>query len=391
MQTQHIGFVFGGNSPEREVSILTMLQVKRLVGCSSWAVPHYFFLDKTGHGFWHIPSDKLCADLFKCGKLEKVATKVEFVSGGDVFFRGKVIQRKVCHVDAIVNCCHGGFGECGELAGFFKVLGIGFSTSNHVALGLSMDKHLFKCVMKSMGIKTPAWICAKKSDFESDEKAQEMLERMIKKLGEKVIVKPNNSGSSLGVTVPKSKEELLPAIKLAFEFSESVIVEKLVENKIEFNCAVVGGKSGCVASEVDQVITESEMFSFEEKYIGGEIKPNSKSCASKKGAGMDNAKRLLPAPISDSLKEKIQQTAKKAFEVLGLGGVARVDFLYDQKSKQLFVGEINAVPGSMALYFFKKSKFDGLSLVRELAQIAIQESNSEKLVSDDFVPKIFTK
>ncbi|MBQ9790627.1 MAG: ATP-grasp domain-containing protein [Clostridia bacterium] len=392
-KTRVVGFVFGGDSPESEVSVITMLQMKKFAEMSSWMQAKYFFWDKEGHDFWLIPNGKLAAEIFASGEHKKVSMRVEFGLFGDIFKASGIFRKKVCHVDAVVNCCHGGFGESGELAGLMKCLGIPFSTSNHTALGLSMDKHLFKCAVKTMGIKVPAWVHVTDRDFQTPEVWNSKLEK-IKKIGDAWIVKPNDSGSSLGVTVARTEDEIENAVKVAFEFSKSVIIEKLIENKIEFNCGVVGRAGSVVVSEVDQIVSNSEMFSFEDKYIGerGVIehkKNTTRVCGgAKKCAGMAAAKRLLPAPISDDLKTKIQSTATRVFEGLGLSGIARVDFLFDAESQKLFVGEINAVPGSMGIYFFAGSKFDELMLLKKLVDDAEKEQAECLKVKPEFVPKI---
>ncbi len=387
---QKIGFLFGGNSAEREVSIVTMLQVKRIAEISAWAEPHYFFVESGDCRIFEIDAEDLCPDLFKSKAWQKKAKEVEFLHGGGVKKSGAILQKTMYKLDAVINCCHGGYGESGEFAGFFKVLKIPFSTHSHLALALSMHKHFFKSVMRSAGVLVPRSIFVTKSEFLAPD-FETSLKKRLKKFPKNVVVKPNDSGSSLGISVATEFGEIMDALSVAFEFSNGCLIEERIENKIEFNCAVVGRNGDTVVSEVDQIESHEKLFSFEEKYIGGGSSVSAKNGARPAGkkCGMDFAKRCLPAPIDENLKVQIQTTAVKVFEVLGLSGVARVDFLYDEKTHKLFVGEVNAVPGSLALYFFKSSKYDVLWLIEFLVKNAIQESQSEKVIESAFVPKIF--
>ena len=385
-----VGYVFGGDSPEHEISIITAIQIAKGIRGMVSQENIFLYLDKTNRNFYLINIDDMKGDNFKGNQVKSIGKLVTICYGGIIKTTG-LIKRKIKTVDAIINCCHGGFGESGELSGYFKKLNIPISTYSHTALGLSMDKNLFKCLMRGVGINVPNWVTLTRNQIE--ENPEEII-RISRELKYPLIVKPNSSGSSLGVTSVKNEEELFNALNVAFEFDNKVIVERMINNKIEFNCAVIGTNLNFVVSDVDQIQESGDVFTFSEKYIGASSEKQNiatkNDCCDKMGkVGMQSAKRLLPAPISEELTLKIKKTTGIIFKTLGLSGVCRVDFLYDKKKKKLYANEVNAVPGSMALYFFKNSCLSTVDVVTKLKDVAIQEAKMKKHIDEKYIPKIF--
>lgn len=388
MKKNIVGFIFGGNSAENEVSVVTTLGIDKIMKGVSNFSPEYIYMSKENK-FFYIKRSEMNVDTFKSGDYLKKENEILILHGGDVIFKNHKIKKKLFHLSACVNCCHGGAGEDGNLSGYFNILSIPFSTSSHTALGIAMDKNLFKLAVKSMGILSANWVHFSRYDWQNFK--SEIIHK-ISQLKFPLIVKPNASGSSLGINIARNLDELNSMIDIAFEFDNSVIVEKLIENKTEFNCAVIGNENEIIVSDVDQIEEKGDMFSFQDKYIGNcNDKPvkNVNSSSKKLGGGMESVKRLLPAPISNNLKDKIQETSAKIFKTLGLSGVVRIDFLYDNSKKKLYVGEVNAVPGSLALYFFKNSKIGVLGVINKLINIAKNSSENNVSVNEKFIPKIF--
>lgn len=395
MQKSYVGFIFGGNSAESDVSVVTALGLEKQIRGTIEFEPVFIYISRENK-FYYVPCSYMRVDTFKnvADRLRKF--EIDFVRGGGVRKVHGLKRKLLFSLDAIVNCCHGGAGENGELSGYFKLLDIPFSTASHLALGLAMDKNLFKLALRSSGILVPSWVYF--SGFEYSKNKDEIISKVVA-LRFPVIVKPNASGSSLGVTIVGSVEELEEAVLVALEFDSSVVVEKLVQNKVEFNCAVLGGGEEIIVSDVDQIENNHNLFSFADKYIGspsdkgglqsGQISKIGTGNNAKSLKGMESAARLIPAPISDGLTHKIQSVSAQVFKLLRLSGISRVDFLYDKKKKKLYVGEINAVPGSMALYFFSRSKLGCRGVISKLIEIAKSERKRNKSVNEKFIPKIF--
>ena len=153
-------------------------------------------------------------------------------------------------------------------------------------------------------------------------------------------------------------------------YDEKILVEQIIPNMVELNCSVLGSSSYSEASAIEQVMGKDEILSFNDKYIGNKAKKGGiKTCASK---GMASASRVIPADISDKLKEEIEVTSKKAFRALGASGVVRIDYLYDKKSKELYVNELNSIPGSLAFYLWTPLKKEYPELLDDLINISVK-------------------
>ena len=376
-----IGFVFGGKSAEREISIVTMLQIKNMINSDRDIVPKFIYYDENGIDFYLIDSAKMTGEFFANFRYSDV-TKIYFSAGGEVYKSKGKIKRKLFTISAAVNCCHGGGGEDGALAGFMKTLGIPFSSFNHTALGVSMDKNLFRLVMLGAGISVAPGFAFSKNEYDSN--PSDIIKKVCK-FKFPVIVKPNASGSSLGVNKAESVADFTEYVALAFLYDNDVVVEKFIQNKQELNVAVVGSKSeGYIVSEVDEVNYSGEVFSFDDKYI-----KNDNSDCPKSKLKMENAKRNLPANINNSLKELIQKTGKEIALLLGICGIARIDFMFDRKAKKLYVIECNSVPGSLALYFFLGTSLEKGNLIKKLVSIAQNEQKNQIDYAKQYNPKIF--
>ena len=387
MQKLNVGFVFGGDSAESDVSVISMLIMEKTVRKIIDIEPYYLYLSKQNE-FYLIDKNDMVIDTFKEENVKRLKNKIELLKGAKVCIQ-KGLKRKYICIDTIINVTHGGVGENGVLSGYFELLKIKNSTYNHTALGVCMDKNLFKNVARGLNILVPDFTCFSKKEWEEN---RDYCIDNISALKLPLVVKPNASGSSLGVTVIKDFGELEEAVSVAFEFDNRVIVEKFIMNKVEFNCAVLGDENEVIVSDVDQVLKDSELFSFQDKYIGSsDSAPTKNELGSKMGGkslGMEGAS-LLPAPIGAGLTKKIQDISAKLFSELGLSGIVRVDFLYDKNKKKLYVGEINSIPGSMALYFFQKSSIGSVGVIKKLIDIGLASQNNKVKIDSKFIPKIF--
>ena len=161
----------------------------------------------------------------------------------------------------------------------------------------------------------------------------------VKKLGYPVIVKPATLGSSVGITFVKDEKDLDKAITEAINYDVKIIVEAAVQNLVEVNCSVFGNYSNQETSVIEEVTTDEEFLTYADKYTGGS-KGKLKGGSSK---GMASASRIIPARISDKLQKEVEETSKKAFRLLNLSGVCRIDYLIDKKANKLYINEPNTI------------------------------------------------
>ena len=240
-----------------------------------------------------------------------------------------------------------------------------------------MDKIVQKMVLRQAGIPVVDFVSFYSVEYIKDEDT--VLNKIEGKLEYPMIVKPGNLGSSVGIKKAKNKNELEEAIEFAMEFTDRVIVEKAVEDLKEINCSVIGNLTESETSVCEEPFFSDEILSYTDKYIGdgkskGGTIAGGKAGASKtapakggvKGETPQFANKKIPADISEEKREEIQKLTKEVFKVLGCSGVARVDFLIDQKTNKVYVNEINTIPGALSYYLWEAT---GKKFEEELDQI----------------------
>ncbi len=357
--------VFGGRSVEHDISILTAISFSsNYMGENKLAS---LYIDKEGK--WFFCDKRLDKNMFKNGTPKEFVPVTLFEGDNYLYTKTMFGYKKVYKIDAVINCCHGGEGERGELNYVFSRSGIAISSGSSLGLAISMNKAIAKVVFKANNIPSPEYVCIEKT-----ERLEERLGE-IERLKYPLIVKPNSLGSSIGVKKVKNRKELIQAINVAFEFDRFVIIEKLVENLREFNCAVILGAGEELVSRVDEPVTAGEVFSFSDKYLQKPIKGKTKM-------GQKHAENL-----PEKLETEIKQLSLKTVKALDLYGVVRVDYLYDTKHKKLYCNEVNSVPGSLAYFLF--DKMTQTKLVDKLAIIAESEKQRTVNIKKEYITNIF--
>ena len=200
-------------------------------------------------------------------------------------------------------------------------------------------------------------------DYRDDNDAT--VEMIEKKLDYPVIVKPATLGSSVGIKSASNKKALIKAIEEAIEYDSKIIVEEKVENLTEVNISVLGNYESQKLSEIEEVMTDNDLLTYDDKYVNGGKKLGK--------SGMASASRKVPASISDNLKEEVRDIAAKAFKAVGLSGDVRIDFLIDQKKKKVYINEINSCPGSLAFYLWEPVGKNFTTLLDEMINIGIKD------------------
>ncbi|MFA9424219.1 MAG: D-alanine--D-alanine ligase, partial [Sedimentibacter sp.] len=193
-------------------------------------------------------------------------------------------------------------------------------------------------------------------------KKDEIIEE-IEKIGYPLIVKPANLGSSVGISKAKNYEELLVSIEVAMNYDRKIIVEKCIEDVREINCAVLGYENNLISSLCEEPVGWKEFLTYEDKYVN------------KKKDSAESKKRL-PADIPQEVTERINKYAKESFKAVDCCGDARIDFLYD--GNNIFVNEINTIPGSIAFYLWEGMKISFTDLISKIIDLAELQQNQRK-------------
>lgn len=376
-----IGVIYGGETVEHEVSVISALQAMNNLNEDKYdIVPIYISKDRiwyTGHMLRDIEFYKEFEDE------KKYATKVMLYKKGKTFLLQRttgLFRKDITDLDVILPVVHGNNVEDGSLAGLLDSIGIPYIGSHVLGGALGQDKVVMKQVMESVNLPIVPYTWFYDSEYLDN---KENILKEIKKIGYPVIVKPATLGSSIGIEVAKNEKDIESKIEDAMEYDTKIVVEKVIENLTEVNASVLGNYEYQKVSPLEEVMGEDEILSFADKYLGN---AKSKGTASK---GMASTSRIVPARISEKLTKEIQDTAKQVFKVLNLSGVCRVDFLIDNKENKFYVNEPNTCPGSLSFYLWKEAGMKYSELLDEMVSIAIKEYKHKNQKTMSFKSSIF--
>ncbi len=367
----NIGVFFGGRSVEHEVSIISALQAVKAFDRSKYDVTPVY-ISREGRFYIGEAVGKIEEYSNIPALIKKSSEVLPAADGGRIKLLRQPAKRfgkpELGYIDVAFPVVHGTNVEDGALQGYFRTLGVPFAGCDVFASAAGMDKFAMKALFRERGL--PVLPCLRFGSREIFEGCEDSADKIIAALGLPVVVKPVNLGSSVGIRLAKDKEALMDALDYAAGFASAVLAEKAVENLREINCAVLGDADGVTASECEEPVMGDEILSYEDKYISG-------GKGSKGGSkGMQSLKRLLPAPISPELREKIRSYACEAFLALDCSGVSRIDFLMDNKTGEVWVNEINTIPGSLAFYLWEATGKKYSALLDEMVSLALKRSRS---------------
>ncbi len=365
-----VGVMFGGRTVEHQVSVITGLQVIENMDKSKYD-PIPIFVTKEGD--WYTGEELLDIKNYKdLGGLLSRAKKVflpPIPSMGYLYFypiKTGFFKKEAEYIklDAIFPAFHGMHGEDGTMQGLFELANIPYVGCRVTGSAVGMDKIIMKDIFKANGLPTVNYTWFLRKEYESNkDKIVSDIENALKY---PMFVKPANLGSSIGISKAHNKEELLSAIEVAIHYDRRIIVEEGLEDMVEINCSVLGSDDDLLASVCEQPVSWQEFLSFDDKYMRGNSKKGMKT------AGMTATTRNVPAPIPEEKSAEIKNLAKEVFKVLDCSGVSRIDFMLRKGDMQVFVNEINTIPGSMAFYLWEYESIHFKELIDRLIQIALR-------------------
>ncbi len=347
MRKTTVGVIFGGKSPEHEVSIESAKTVCAKLGKAGFkALPIY----APRKGGWRLPALK---DLLAGRPLKGPAIEPSLSGGCFVKKNGSRVRP-----EALFPIIHGSTGEDGVLQGLLELLGIPYTGCGVTASAVGMDKVISKELAALDGVPVLPHVVIRAHE----RGAMAPLLRKALKLGCPLFVKPVAQGSSVGVTKVKNAAGLRPAVINAFRFDTAVMVEKGVDRAREIVCGVLGSSAGARASVTGEVVPKGkhEFYDYEAKYLDN-----------------DGMEFLLPAPLSAATSLRLREMAVKIFLALGGAGQARIDFFVDPKNeKKVYFCEINTLPGftSHSLYprLWEKTGLKPEAVLKELVNIGMR-------------------
>lgn len=346
-----LGVIFGGMSTENEVSIISGTAILKNLNRNKYDI-YPIYIDK--QGIWYKYLDDINKLKLKVGeqvnKKEKIENVMEYLKNLDIVF----------------PVLHGLYGEDGTIQGLFKILKLPFVGCGVLASSVGMDKIYTKIIFQKAGINQAKCEYIKKIENEyiyvnnnfDEEKLQleEIAKKIIKKIDFPMFIKPSNSGSSVGIKKVKNIEELKEAIDFAGNYDEKILIEEEIKGK-EVECAVLG-KGDIISSTVGEIKAADDFYSFDAKYNNNE------------------SKTLIPSEgLSEEKINEIRNLAIRAFKAIDGKGLARVDFFVKEGTQEIYINEVNTMPGftSISMYpkLFEASGIKFTDLLDKLIEIEI--------------------
>ncbi len=361
-----LGVIFGSRSCEHEVSIISGVQLARSADKNKYDIwPIYIARDGrwyTGEKLLDIhtytPFDPYAKGITRV-TLDMTAGSgalISYEQEKGLFAKG-VVPVTVAKLDCVIPVMHGLHGEDGTLQGLLELANIPYSSTGVAGSAVGMDKIMMKQVFRGMGFPVLPDLFALRSEWRADPEA--VIARVEEKLPYPVFCKPSCLGSSIGVSRADDRESLREALDLAFTYDRRVLIEQGLDHPIEVNCSVLGF-DGEMKTSVTEMPTTSggDLLDFADKYLAGS--------GSK---GMASLKRVMPAPVGDQLIGRIEELSRQIFRALDCKGVVRIDYMLT-KSDEIYITEINTIPGSMAFYLWQQSGLPYAGLIDKLVEYA---------------------
>lgn len=350
-----LALIYGSRTCEHDVSIISALQAAQHVNPDDYDLI-YVYIDQNGE--WYT-GEKL-ADISLYRNFDKRAVVRVIPMGAEGKLRlmqhpdDKLLPigrlRQIAEADVVMPVMHGMNGEDGTLQGMLELWNIPYTSSGVLGSALGMDKIAMKRMFRACGFPVLKDVCVERSEWKRNRAG--VLSRVMNELSFPVYVKPSNLGSSIGINRADNKNGLEDAIDIAVSYDRRVQVETGIQDLMEINCAVLGYGGDAMASVTEMPVRWSDFLSFDEKYLRG-AKGGAKGAKAAPSKGMSSLSRQMPAPIGPELTHRVEELAVDAFKALDCKGVARIDFLYDKAADELYIGEINTIPGSLAFYLWE--------------------------------------
>jgi D-alanine-D-alanine ligase len=265
-------------------------------------------------------------------------------------------------VDVAFPAIHGTHGEDGTLQGLLELADVPYVGCRVLSSAIANDKIMTKMVLRQHQIPMADGISFRRDEWLNNPDG--VIERIHAALTYPLFIKPATTGSSIGIGRAADEKILRASIDVAAHFDRCILVESAILDSVEINCAVLGNGDDIRASVLEQPISWQEFLTYEEKYLRG-------------SEGMKSAERIIPAPLSPELTIEIQQIAVRAFKAIDGYGTARIDFLVKPDKNEVYLNEINTMPGSLAFYLWEPSGTSMRELVHRLVQLA-QDAHAEK-------------
>lgn len=353
----NVGLLFGGRSGEHEVSIKSAKSVAEALEKYPETYNAYpFYIDV--NGIWQ--DEEISQDVLRT---EQPKTNVEKLHLSNLWN----YPESASNIDVWFPVLHGPYGEDGTVQGFLKLMRRPYVGAGVLGSAAGMDKLFMKSIFAQAGLPQLPYLGFDTFTVRAgDGWSLGLLKDIEEKLGYPCFIKPANSGSSLGISRAKNRNELIKALDLAASFDHRLIVEKASASRFrELECGILGNSAPQASPAGEMIYSEEyEFFDYTAKYTEGK------------------QHFVIPAKIPETISKQIQEMAIRAFKVIACSGLARVDFFYSDLDNQLYINEINTIPGltafSMYPSLWKQAGIEFPELIHKLLDLAVEKHNLEK-------------
>jgi len=379
-----VGVIYGGRSGEHEVSLASAAAVFANLDRQRYE-PVAIRIEKDGR--WVLadrpPSAASAADVILQAQSDaaRVRGKEVFMpprpgsetllvvdrhTGQDDNAGAEITALTALTLDVVFPVLHGPYGEDGTMQGLLELAGVPFVGCGVLASAVSMDKAVMKVLFAARGLRVSPWIALSRREWiEAPDAVRNRLERA---LPYPLFVKPANLGSSVGVSKVHDRSELDGAMRLAAEFDRKIVVEAAVLDAREIECAVLGNDAP-EASRPGEIVPSNEFYDYDAKYVSG------------------RSRSVIPAEIDEAVACEVQRQAVVAFQAVEGAGMARVDFLLNGQTGELFINEVNTIPGFTTISMFPQmwgaSGLDYPALVERLIALALERHADRQTLRTD--------
>lgn len=373
MNKKKVAVIFGGQSTEHEVSRVSAQSVINNIDRSKYDVvmigitrdgrwlPYSGPVGLLGTGEWQAAAEAEVKGLLQSGRGEEAESReLESCTRGML----AAAEKDGRPVDVVFPVLHGCNGEDGTVQGLFELAGVPYIGCGVLSSAMGMDKGYSKIVFEKEKIPQGKYLVFTRKQISKD--TDKLVAEVEKLLTYPCFVKPSNAGSSVGVSKAHDRRELVDAMNKAARFDRRVLVEEFIDGR-EIECAVLGNDDP-VASIAGEIIPCNEFYDYEAKYSSG-----------------DNSKIVIPAQIPEETMKKVREYAVKAFKALDCSGLARADFFVHKDTGEIFINELNTLPGFTSISMYPKLwEATGLSyteLISRLIELALErfEDNRKEI------------
>ncbi|MBN1977973.1 MAG: D-alanine--D-alanine ligase [Anaerolineae bacterium] len=354
-----VGIVFGGRSGEHEVSLVSAQSVMDAIDKEKYEVVP---IGITKEGRWIASGDPMKA--LQAGDAEASRPAALL---GDPSRRGlmrledteqAIEATRLAELDVVFPVLHGPYGEDGTVQGLLELAGIPYVGAGVIGSALGLDKAVFKDVMRGRGFPVVDQVLLKRKEWDADPEG--VMDRVEAALDYPVFTKPANLGSSVGISKCDNRAELAAGLADAARYDRKLIVEEGVPAAREIEVSVLGNDDP-IASLPGEVIPSREFYSYESKYFD---------------EGEDASELLIPAPLSPEMAERVRELAVEVYKAIDCAGMARADFLLSAETGELYVNEVNTIPGFTSISMYPKLwEATGISypeLIDRLIELAVE-------------------